>query len=150
MTANVAQYAGIAGTMTPEHISAIQISLDHANWPEDVLLAVGPVVWLLRSVYVRYTICCRGMLHVFEKKFDKVAVLASFGHKSGSQVEVRPHYLKWRGRRYHIDVMGLHHVAKRGEKRIHVFGFSSGTNDFTVELDPETLEWTLVEVYYGA
>jgi len=87
---------------------------------------------------------------MFERCNDQVSVLASFGHKASGQIVVTPHIMKWRSRRYHIDTMGLHHLAKRGHKRMHVFGFSSGSNDFTLELNPETLEWTLVEVYYGA
>lgn len=86
---------------------------------------------------------------MFEERNDKVAVLASFRPDGPSAQQVLPHYLRWGGHRYKIDRFGMHHVAKRGQKRVHVFGFSAGTNDFTVELDPETLEWTLVEVYYG-
>ena len=45
--------------------------------------------------------------------------------------------------------MGLYHPEKRGEKRMHIFSFSSGLTAFRVELDPETLEWRLKEVFYG-
>lgn len=86
---------------------------------------------------------------MFEQCNDKVAVLASFTPTSSKAVSVRPFYIKWKNKRYKIDVMGGHHFAKRGNKRVLVCGFSSGGNDFTVEFDPETFEWRLVEVYYG-
>jgi hypothetical protein len=86
---------------------------------------------------------------MFETRHDKIGVLASFKPDGPSALVVQPHMLKWGGRNYKVDRFGMHHVAKRGEKRVHVFGFSAGANDFTVELDPESLEWTLVEVYYG-
>ncbi len=86
---------------------------------------------------------------MFEKRDDKVAVLASFRPDGPSAQQIVPHYLRWNQRRYKIDTFGMYHVAKRGSKYVHVFGFSSGSNDFTVELDPESLQWTLVEIYYG-
>lgn len=87
---------------------------------------------------------------MFEECNDKVGVLATFEPQSDKAIYVRPYLLKWRGKKYRIDVMGGHHFKKVGEKRMLVCGFSSGTNDFTVQFDPETFEWKLVEVYYGA
>ncbi|HSX41363.1 MAG TPA: hypothetical protein VLF21_01880 [Candidatus Saccharimonadales bacterium] len=87
---------------------------------------------------------------MFENLHDKVGVLATFSPQSKQSVYVRPYLMQWKGRRYKIDVMGGHHFAKRGQKRVLVCGFSSGSNDFTLEFDPETFEWTLVEVFYGS
>jgi len=63
-------------------------------------------------------------------------------------MRVTPHLLKWKGRRYRLETMGLYHPERRGTKRVHVFSFSSAAVAFRVELDSETLEWTLKEVYY--
>lgn len=87
---------------------------------------------------------------MFESLNDKVAVLASFSPKSKGAVYIRPHLMRWKGHRYKIDTMGGHHIKKLGDKRVMVCGFSSGSNDFTLEFDPETFEWKLVQVYYGS
>lgn len=84
-----------------------------------------------------------------EEHDDLVSVLASFAPGPRGTVRVTPHLLKWRGRRYSLSTMGMYHPEKRGKKRLHIFGFSSGDTAFRVELDPETLEWRLTEVFYG-
>ena len=80
---------------------------------------------------------------------DQVSVLASFAPGPRNTMRVTPHLIKWRGRRYRLDTMGLYHPERRGSKRMHIFSFSSGLTAFRVELDPETLEWRLKEVFYG-
>ncbi|HUC87125.1 MAG TPA: hypothetical protein VMR75_02245 [Candidatus Saccharimonadales bacterium] len=84
---------------------------------------------------------------MFETINEPVAVLAGFSHKNG-QVRVLPYLLDWRNQRYKLDVMGLHHPAKRGKKFLHVFEFTSGSTKFKLELDTETLSWCLAEVYH--
>lgn len=79
---------------------------------------------------------------------EPVAVLASF-RKRGHSVVVRPHAISWRGKQYKVDTFGLYHPERRGDKRVHIFSFSSGPTSFRLELDPDTLEWTLAEVFYG-
>lgn len=86
---------------------------------------------------------------MFEKLHDPVSVLASFSHGPQGTVQVVPHAMKWQGKRWRVDRMGLHHPERRGTKRVHIFGFSSGETAFRLELDPDSLEWTLVEAYYG-
>jgi hypothetical protein len=85
-----------------------------------------------------------------EQVNERVGVLATFGEGPRGSVEVRPQVLVWRGRRYRLNRFGMHHPERRGTKRIHVFSFSAGEEEasFRVELDPETLAWTLVEVHY--
>ncbi len=80
---------------------------------------------------------------------DQVSVLASFAPGPRNTVRVTPHLMKWKGRRWRLETMGLYHPEKRGTKRLHIFSFSSGETAFRVELDPETLEWRLKEAYYG-
>jgi hypothetical protein len=80
---------------------------------------------------------------------DVVSVLASFAPGPRNVVRVTPHILKWKGRRYHLSTMGLYHPERRGTKRVHIFSFSSGDTAFRLELDPETLQWTLKEAFYG-
>ena len=86
-----------------------------------------------------------------EECHDTVSVLAVFapaGVRGG--VRVTPQALQCRGKRCRVDKMGLYHPERRGTKRVHIFAFSSGETAFRVELDPDTLEWTLTEVFYGA
>lgn len=80
---------------------------------------------------------------------DVVSVLASFAPGPRNVMRVTPHILKWKGRRYRLETMGLYHPERRGAKRIHIFSFSSGSTAFRLELDPETLEWRLKEAFYG-
>jgi len=80
---------------------------------------------------------------------EQVSVLASFAPGPKQTVRVTPHLLKWKGRRYRLGTMGLYHPERRGNKRVHIFSFSSGETAFRVELDPDSLEWTLQEVFYG-
>jgi hypothetical protein len=80
---------------------------------------------------------------------DVVSVLASFAPGPRGSVHVAPQVLEWRGRRFRLTTMGLHHPERRGRKYVHVFGFACGEVGFRVELDSETLEWRLTEVFYG-
>ena len=86
---------------------------------------------------------------MFEKVNEPVRVLAGFD-KRENQVRVIPYLLDWRGKRYKLEIMGLHHPARRGKKYMHIFEFSSGAIKFRLELDAETLEWNLAEVYYDS
>lgn len=81
---------------------------------------------------------------------ESVAVLASFSLGPRNSVKVIPQAMKWRGRTYKLDKMGLYHPEKRGNRLFHIFSFSADETAFRVELNPETLQWTLMEVYYGA
>jgi hypothetical protein len=85
---------------------------------------------------------------MYEELDDQVSVLASFAPGPKNTVRVTPHVMKWRGRKWVLETMGLYHPEKRGEKRLHIFSFSSGSVAFRVEMDPETLEWRLKQVFY--
>jgi len=80
---------------------------------------------------------------------EPVSVLASFAPGPRNTMRVTPHLMKWKGRRYRLGTMGLYHPEKRGTKRLHIFSFSAGETAFRVEMDSETLEWRLREIYYG-
>jgi hypothetical protein len=80
---------------------------------------------------------------------DIVSVLASFAAGPAGRMRVIPHVMKWRGRRFTLSTMGLYHPERRGAKQVHIFSFASGETAFRLELDPETLQWRLTEVFYG-
>jgi len=84
---------------------------------------------------------------MFEQVNDPVKVLAGFSSdKKG--VQVTPYLVDWKDTRYRLDKIGLHHRAVRGDKNVHIFEFAAEAIKFKVELDTETLVWTLVEVFY--
>jgi hypothetical protein len=84
---------------------------------------------------------------MFERVNETVDVLVGFRHKKQS-VQVLPYVLDWRGKRYRLKTMGLHHPARRGRQIIHVFEFACGSTKFKLELNTEVLEWKLTEVYH--
>jgi len=81
---------------------------------------------------------------------DQVSVLASFAPGPRGLVRVTPHAMKWNGKRWKLSTMGLYHPERRGTKRVHIFSFSADDVAFRLELDPDSLVWTLVEVFYGS
>jgi len=80
---------------------------------------------------------------------ETVSVLASFAPGPRGVMRVTPHVMKWRGKRWNLTTMGLYHPERRGAKRGDIFSFSADETAFRVELDPDTLEWKLTEVFYG-
>lgn len=73
---------------------------------------------------------------------DPVDVLVSF-----SDNRVVPKRMRWNQRHYEIDSVNLVHSAREGQKRIFYFSVSDKANYFKLKLDPESLEWHLVELY---
>lgn len=60
---------------------------------------------------------------------------------------VIPRAMKWNQRDYPIKTVNLVHTAREGAKRVFYFSVSDLTNYFKLKLDPEFLEWRLVELY---
>lgn len=57
-----------------------------------------------------------------------------------------PWVIEWRGRRYRITKIGLHHVLREGRVLFHVFSVTDGTTFFKLRFDTETLGWKLLEI----
>lgn len=74
---------------------------------------------------------------------ESVSVNLLFNHIKRS---VMPTSLFWRGRRYAITQMGLHHFFREGRVLIHIFSVTDGTTCFRIRLDTETLGWKLLEI----
>ncbi len=60
---------------------------------------------------------------------------------------VLPRAMRWNEREYKIDHVNLVHTAHEGAKRVFYFSVSDAANYFKLKLDPEVLEWRLVELY---
>ncbi|MBI5369753.1 hypothetical protein HZA85_00975 [Candidatus Uhrbacteria bacterium] len=73
---------------------------------------------------------------------DPVDVIVSF-----TDNRVLPRRLRWNNRDYPIERVNLVHSAREGTKRIFYFSVSDAANYFKLRLDPEYLEWHLVELY---
>jgi hypothetical protein len=77
---------------------------------------------------------------------EKVTVNLVSNCKTG---QVLPKHLGWRGRSYTISKTGLHHTYRSGRALIHVFSVTDGNTFFRLELNTDTLLWTLTEVSDG-
>jgi len=77
---------------------------------------------------------------------EKVEVVATFGR---TPKDVMPRRRRWQGRQYDIRQLGMHHMVREGRAVHHVFSVTDGTTFFRLDLDAETLLWTLREVSDG-
>lgn len=73
---------------------------------------------------------------------DPVDVLASFGRHGA-----KPLRMRWNDRDYRIQQVNLIHTGREGTKRVFYFSVSDDANAFKLKLDPDILEWRLVELY---
>jgi hypothetical protein len=55
--------------------------------------------------------------------------------------------MRWNDQNYDIRQVNLVHTAREGLKRVFYFSVSDKTNAFKLKLDPDLLEWRLVELY---
>lgn len=77
---------------------------------------------------------------------ESVSVNLLFNHIKRS---VMPTSLFWRGRRYTITKVGLHHMMREGRTLYHMFSVTDDTTFFHLRFDTDTLTWKLIEVDYG-
>lgn len=61
----------------------------------------------------------------------------------------RPLSLHWSARDYHVSQVGLHHTYRVGRVLHHIYSVLAGELFFRLNLDTETLHWTLEEVSDG-
>ena len=73
---------------------------------------------------------------------DPVDMIVSF-----DQNRVIPKRMRWDNRIYNLKTVNLVHTAREGAKRVFYFSVSDLTNSFKLKLDPESLEWRLIETY---
>lgn len=78
-----------------------------------------------------------------ERVHESVSVDLLSNHLKG---KAYPWMLYWRGQRYRIKQIGLHHTVKKGSVLFHIFSVTDGVTFFKLRLDTETLGWKLLEV----
>ncbi len=80
---------------------------------------------------------------------QRVEVITVF-HSQGNPTHlVVPARMKYRGEEITFSELGLRHPTRKGQRMIHVFDMSDGTNDYRLEFDAEMLTWTLVAILEG-
>jgi hypothetical protein len=57
-----------------------------------------------------------------------------------------PWVINWRGNRYMITKVGLHHTMRDGRTLYHVFAVTDGNTFFKLQFNTETLGWRLLEI----
>ncbi len=77
---------------------------------------------------------------------ESISVNLLFNHLKRS---VAPTSLYWRGRRYTVTKVGLHHTTREGRTLLHIFSVTDGNTFFKLQLNTETLMWKLMEVDNG-
>ncbi len=73
---------------------------------------------------------------------DPVDVDVSFSNN-----RVVPRSMRWNQKDYKIETVNLVHTAREGHKKMFYFSVSDLNNYFKLKLDPENLDWRLVELY---
>ncbi len=80
---------------------------------------------------------------------QRVSIVASYKAKSDTLGVCFPHKMLWNNKEIKFLELGLRHPTHKGERMIHVFDMSDGSNDYRLEFDAERLTWTLLEVMEG-
>lgn len=60
-----------------------------------------------------------------------------------------PRTVRWSGRDYKIQSVGLHHSTHRGDDLVHVFGVVTDSLWMRLEFETVSLSWKLIEINDG-
>jgi len=88
-------------------------------------------------------------VNTYEIIDERVAVACSFLTQDALSL-CRPAKMRWRQHTITFCELGLRHPTTKGQRMIHVFDMSDGSNDYRLEFDAEALTWTLAAVSQGA
>lgn len=83
---------------------------------------------------------------MIQKISEPVSVISAY---NANDRTVRPISLEWSRRTYPVLQVGLRHTYRSGTTRHHVFSVVSHQLFFRLNLNTETLHWTLEEVSDG-
>lgn len=83
---------------------------------------------------------------MIQRLSEPVSVALSYNHQSR---QVRPLSLRWSGRLYQIEKVGLRHTYRDGATRHHIFSVVGGKLFFRLNLNADNLQWTLEEISDG-
>lgn len=74
---------------------------------------------------------------------DPVSVLAKF-----DKGIIQPVIVRWRGRRYWVQKLNIHHTARKGRDLLHYFTVTTEVGDCTLSYSQDDLRWTLLETHF--
>lgn len=74
-----------------------------------------------------------------------VPISVSFVFDSDKRI-VEPRAVKWNGKIYNIEKIGLHHTFRKGRTLFHVFSVVSKTLFFRLVLNTDNLHWRLEQI----
>ncbi len=80
---------------------------------------------------------------------ERVKVIASYGEGKHGPTCL-PVRMKYKNQVISFTKLALRHPTTKGQRMIHVFDMSDGTNDYRLEFDAEGLVWTLVAILEGS
>lgn len=78
-----------------------------------------------------------------EELNDPISVLAKF-----DKGVIQPVIVRWRGRRYWVQKLNLHHTARQGRDLLHYFAVTTEVGDCTLTYSQDELRWTLLETHF--
>lgn len=81
---------------------------------------------------------------------DRVEIITLFKSRGESSGLVMPAKMRWKGKEIAFSELGLRHPTSKGQRMVHIFDMSDGTNDYRLEFDAEMLTWTLVSILEGS
>lgn len=80
---------------------------------------------------------------------QRVEVLTIFKTHGTPAELIFPAKMRWGKKEIVFSELGLRHPTAKGQRMIHVFDMSDGTNDYRLEFDAEMLTWTLKTILSG-
>jgi hypothetical protein len=80
---------------------------------------------------------------------ERVDVVAVFRRRGDIVSLCLPSKMRWRGQEISFSELALRHPTVAGQRMIHVFHVSDGSNGYRLEFDAMALTWTLVALIGG-
>lgn len=84
-----------------------------------------------------------------EQMNERVEVIAAF-YTDTTEVRIAiPRKMIYKGREIIFTEFGLRHPTSKGQRMVHVFDMSDGSNDYRLEFDAARLVWHLTAMRAG-
>lgn len=81
---------------------------------------------------------------------ERVSVVTTYKMGSNGKAVFLPLKMRYKHEDITFSKLALKHPTSKGQRMIHVFDMSDGTNDYRLEFDAESLTWLLVSMISGA
>jgi hypothetical protein len=84
-----------------------------------------------------------------EKINERVEMITVHRLGVDPSVAVYPAKMRYRGHEVTFTELGMRHATSAGQRMVHVFDVTDGSDDYRLEYDAERLTWTLVTILPG-